>query len=99
MAVPTLRILHFNDVYNIAERPQAPCGGVARFSTLLECRRRQAAQDGVACLTCFSGDALFPSTLSTLANARQMVDALNLLMPNGVACVGNHDGKRGHSLL
>jgi 2',3'-cyclic-nucleotide 2'-phosphodiesterase (5'-nucleotidase family) len=94
MAAKTLRILHFNDVYNIAERSQPPCGGVPRFATLLEQRQRQAAEDGVACITCFSGDALYPSTLSTLTNARQMVDALNLLMPEGVASVGNHDGKK-----
>lgn len=87
-----LRILHFNDVYNIDSREREPCGGIARFKTLMEARRRKAAEDGVACLTCFSGDALYPSTLSTLTHARQMVDAMNVVMgKHGIAGVGNHD--------
>jgi hypothetical protein len=29
----TLKLLHFNDVYNIEARAQEPCGGAARFVT------------------------------------------------------------------
>ena len=87
-----LRILHFNDVYDIEERSRNPCGGIPRFTALVNRRRQQAAEDGVPCLTMFSGDALFPSTLSTLTKGRQMVDALNVIMAgHGVAAVGNHD--------
>jgi len=94
-----LRILHFNDVYSIGEKPEGkPCGGIPRFQTLIKARRQQAAEDGVACLTCFSGDALFPSTLSTLTQAKQMVDALNLTIgDHGVSGVGNHDGEHAET--
>jgi 2',3'-cyclic-nucleotide 2'-phosphodiesterase (5'-nucleotidase family) len=89
-----LRILHFNDVYNIEERPRDPCGGIARFTSLVRQRREAAAREGIPCVTMFSGDALFPSTLSTLTKGRQMVDALNVVMGgHGVAAVGNHDGE------
>lgn len=53
-----LRILHFNDVYNVEEREAEPCGGASRFKTLLN-RLRGDADDG---LVTFGGDAMNPST-------------------------------------
>ena len=52
-----LRIIHFNDVYNIEERDEEPVGGSARFWTALD----ELRKEGPA-LVVFSGDALSPST-------------------------------------
>lgn len=51
-----LRIIHFNDVYNIEESENEPVGGAARFSTVV----KQLQKEG-PCLTVFSGDAFSPS--------------------------------------
>ena len=52
-----LRILHFNDVYNIEESRLEPKAGASRFSTAL--KMLQAEEP---CLVLFSGDAFSPSS-------------------------------------
>jgi hypothetical protein len=48
-----LRILHFNDVYNIEESIEEPVGGAARFCTALNLLKEETPS-----LVLFSGDAL-----------------------------------------
>ena len=51
-----LRIVHFNDVYNIEGLKEEPVGGAARFKTVLD----EVVKDKHA-IVLFSGDAVSPS--------------------------------------
>ena len=53
-APQTLKILHFNDVYNIEPRDQEPVGGAARFVTKINSFEGEP-------MVLFSGDLLNPS--------------------------------------
>ncbi len=53
----TLRIIHFNDVYNIEEHADEPKGGASRFLTALNLIKEEKPA-----LVVFSGDALSPSS-------------------------------------
>ena len=55
----TLKILHFNDVYNIDGEP-----GVAKFKTAFDHYNSSEA------LVIFSGDLFFPSFLSTVYDGK-----------------------------
>ena len=62
-----LRILHFNDIYNIQEKPKKQYkGGAARFVTAMRHYQEKAKEEGVDCLTLFSGDMISPSLISTM---------------------------------
>lgn len=52
-----LKIIAFNDVYNIEPAKDDPVGGAARFKTALDHIRSEQP-----CLVLFAGDALSPST-------------------------------------
>lgn len=52
-----LRIIHFNDVYNIERSKEEPIGGASRFATILNDLNKNND-----CLVVFSGDAVSPST-------------------------------------
>jgi hypothetical protein len=52
----TLRIIHFNDVYNIESSSIEPKAGAARFLTAVN-----LVQKEMPCLVFFSGDAFSPS--------------------------------------
>ncbi len=52
-----LRILHFNDVYNIEESKTEPKAGASRFLTAIK-----MFQIEEPCLVLFSGDAFSPSS-------------------------------------
>jgi 5'-nucleotidase len=80
----TLVILHFNDAYNIEERKEEPCGGVARFVTALR------EHDSLDPLILFSGDIFSPSSLSVIYEGEHMIKPLNSFGIH-VACTGNHD--------
>ena len=82
-----LRLLHFNDVYNIEENHVSPFAGAARFSARLQAVSK--ASDGEP-LIVFSGDLFNPSMMSTVHRGKQMVDVINCLGVQ-VACHGNHD--------
>ena len=84
-----LRIIHFNDVYNIEEGKTEPVGGASRFYTAIEYLKKE----GPALIT-FSGDALSPSSLSVFAKGNQMIDALNELSIHA-AGIGNHEFDMG----
>ena len=88
----TLRLLHFNDVYEIAPVEGGRSGGLARVSTL----RRALLDSAPGLLTTLGGDYLSPSALGTARvggerlNGRQMVAALDALELD-VAVLGNHE--------
>ena len=52
----SLRIIHFNDVYNIEGQSAEPVGGAARFYTAVRTLAREKPS-----LIVFSGDAISPS--------------------------------------
>ncbi|KAJ9137557.1 Trifunctional nucleotide phosphoesterase protein YfkN [Pleurostoma richardsiae] len=88
---PSVRLLHFNDVYHLDASSAEPVGGIARFMTL--CREYQDGErfrGQPGCLTLFSGDAFNPSLESSVTKGSHMVPILNSLRTD-VACVGNHD--------
>lgn len=66
-----LKILHFNDVYEVDARSREPVGGISRFTSLL---RSHEAED--PCVL-FSGDFLAPSMLSTQTHGMHMVPFFN----------------------
>jgi 5'-nucleotidase len=89
---PALRILHVNDVYEIAPVEGGRSGGLARVSTI----RRALLDSAPALVTTLGGDYLSPSALGTARvgaerlNGRQMVATLNALELD-VAVLGNHE--------
>jgi 5'-nucleotidase len=87
-----LSIIHFNDVYDIAERKIEPVGGAARFTAAVQ---SFAAEDP---LVVFSGDCLNPSLLSAFTKGEQMVPILNAIGVKA-ACLGNRELSSSFSLL
>ena len=83
-----LKILHFNDVYELESAEREPVGGAARFSTLIKMLEEDPSY-ARAMLIC-SGDFVGPSMISNVTKGRHMVDILNIL---GVdfGCIGNHE--------
>lgn len=79
-----IRVIHFNDVYDIDPGEKDPIGGVARFKTAVDAHRNDKT------LTLFSGDVFSPSLLSQTYKGEQMVVPINSLNID-VACLGNHD--------
>lgn len=64
---PSLRLLHYNDVYHIDCSSSDPVGGIARFQTLCDYYRNDGAFRGQpGLLTLFSGDAFNPSLESAV---------------------------------
>lgn len=62
-----LRIIAFNDVYNIDESKEEPVGGAARFYTAIEHFKSEQP-----CLVLFAGDALSPSTRNFLSQIKSI---------------------------
>ncbi len=58
-----IRIIHFNDAYNIEPGNIEPVGGAARFSTALKFLKNQKPS-----LIFFSGDAVSPSSCKAYKN-------------------------------
>jgi len=56
-----LRIIHFNDVYNIESSSIEPKAGAARFLTAVNLVKKE-----MPCLVLFSGDAFSPSARKLL---------------------------------
>jgi 5'-nucleotidase len=81
---PVLRIIHFNDFYDIQPIGKNGEGGVYYFKALLDQKRNNKT------LTLFSGEAFSPSILSTLFHGWHMVQALQQLKIDA-ACFGNHE--------
>ncbi|SLM39240.1 5- [Lasallia pustulata] len=88
---PTLRFLHFNDVYHIEAGSAEPVGGIPRFQTLINHYRAAPQYQPLPnLLTIFSGDAFNPSLESAVTKGSHMIPVLNAAGVD-VACVGNHD--------
>ncbi|CAK8675103.1 unnamed protein product [Clavelina lepadiformis] len=86
-----LCILHFNDVYEIAERKTEPVGGAARFAHLIKQQADKIKREtGERPLIVFGGDCLNPSTLSCATQGLHMIEVLNYLEVD-VAVYGNHE--------
>ena len=86
-----LKILHFNDSYNIQNEGEDGKGGAGKFVNALNFYQDLCKNDGeYECLTLFSGDLLGPSLISTMFEGEQMVLPFNRMQVD-VACVGNHD--------
>lgn len=81
---PILRILHFNDVYDIQPKSKTGDAGACNFKAYLDKYRNTNT------LTLFSGDAFSPSLLSGIFRGEQMVQCLNTYQID-VACYGNHE--------
>lgn len=78
-----LRIVHFNDVYEMDNLP------VLR-SAIDALSAEIAHKPNTKFITTFGGDFLAPSLLSSIDQGRSMVAALNAL-PVDVLCFGNHE--------
>lgn len=88
---PTLRFIHYNDVYHVDASSAEPAGGIARFQTVInEYRDDPKYKDQSNLLVFFSGDAFNPSLESSVTKGSHMVPILNDIGTD-VACVGNHD--------
>jgi hypothetical protein len=59
--IKKLKIIHFNDVYNIEGLKEEPVGGAARFYTAIN-----SIPQNPRPLVVFSGDAVSPSTRNSL---------------------------------
>jgi 5'-nucleotidase len=91
-----LRLIHFNDVYEIEARKSGePLGGAARLCGAIRSLRSESEWPS---LVLFGGDIFSPSTMSILDKGRAMTDVINEI---GVdACViGNHDLDFGEPTL
>ena len=89
---PPLRIIHFNDVYNIEEKDTEPVGSYSRFYTAIH------SFDSYKPLILFSGDIFSPSKLSIFFEGEQMMP---FIKKAGIhwAWVGNHDFDFGDEKL
>jgi|JI6StandDraft_1071083.scaffolds.fasta_scaffold148974_2 5'-nucleotidase len=79
-----LRLIHFNDVYDIQPTGKNGEGGAYYFKALLDKKRTDNT------LTLFSGDAFSPSILTSLFHGWQMVQCLQHFKIDA-ACFGNHE--------
>ncbi|KAF3312495.1 hypothetical protein TWF173_007105 [Orbilia oligospora] len=88
---PDVRLIHFNDVYNIGASSREPVGGAARFISLVKhYRNAEEFKDQPGLLVFFSGDAYNPSLESTVTKGKHMPPILNAIGIDA-ACAGNHD--------
>ena len=82
VSLPDLRILHFNDVYNVAGAAKEPVGGIARFqSRVNHYRNGEDFQGQPKLLTLFSGDGYNPSleSIFTKGTVALLIDVVGLL--------------------
>ncbi len=100
MQTPVLRLLHFNDVYNIAPGRHEPVGGAARFVTALRNARTRAYESAgsLPTLTAFSGDAFSPSPITPATKGEEISPVLKAAHVD-VACIGNHDMDLGVEVM
>jgi 5'-nucleotidase len=66
-STPTVRFLHFNDVYRLEPSEHDPVGGVTRFQSLCNYYRYDPQYQGQPeLITLFSGDGFGPSLESSV---------------------------------
>ena len=78
-----LRIVHFNDVYELDNLPVLRTA-IDSLAAELD------GEPNAKLITTFGGDFLAPSLLSSIDHGKSMVTALNTL-PVDVTCFGNHE--------
>ncbi|CAN8073377.1 unnamed protein product [Agarophyton chilense] len=91
----TVRIIHFNDVYNVQQGVSEPVGGAARFVSAINTQIQRF--DG-ECLVLFSGDAFSPAPLTSLTAGSEIPPVLNACRVD-VACIGNHELDNGLQVM
>jgi 5'-nucleotidase len=94
MSSLTLRLIFFNDCYEIEQGKREPVGGVSRMTGAI----RQLQSEGTPSLVLFGGDVFSPSTMSIFDKGRAMVSVLNAIGVDA-AVVGNHDLDFGEATL
>ena len=73
---PDLRILHFNDVYNVGGAATEPVGGIARFRSRVNYHQDvDDFREQPKLLTLFSGDGYNPS-LESIFTKGTLISAL-----------------------
>ncbi|KAK4225275.1 putative 5'-nucleotidase precursor [Podospora fimiseda] len=88
---PSLRLIHYNDVYHLDPSSSEPVGGVARFVSLINHYRDSPEyKSQPSLITLFSGDVFNPSLESSITKGNHMVPLLNKIGTD-CSCVGNHD--------
>ncbi|KAI0206247.1 flagellar associated protein [Astrocystis sublimbata] len=86
-----IRIIHFNDVYNICPSSHEPVGGAAKFQTVVKHYQTSPEFESQSKpLTFFSGNALNPSLESIFTRGQHMTELLNQIGVDA-ACIGNHE--------
>lgn len=74
LSLPDLRILHFNDVYNVEGAATEPVGGIARFqSRVNHYRDGEDFRGQPELLTLFSGDGYNPSLESIFTKGTRIL--------------------------
>ena len=91
---PSLVVLHFNDVYQLAAVDGGKAGGLDRFTGLV--RQYQARER--CTLVLFAGDLISPSVESSVSKGAQLIEGLNLLGVDA-ATLGNHEFDYGPAEL
>jgi 5'-nucleotidase len=72
-STPTVRLLHFNDVYRLEPSEHDPVGGVTRFQSLCNHYRQDPRYQGQPeLITLFSGDGFGPSLESSVTKGCSM---------------------------
>lgn len=90
-----LRLIHYNDVYNINTGSQEPTGGASRFITAIN---ETISQSPVETVVLFSGDAFSPAPLTSITKGEEIPPILNASHIK-VACLGNHELDNGIEVL
>ena len=91
---PSLVVLHFNDVYQLAAVDGGKAGGLDRLTGLI--RQHQARER--CTLVLFAGDLISPSVESSVSKGAQLIDGFNLLGVDA-ATLGNHEFDYGPAEL
>ncbi len=81
-----------------ADRSTAPYAGAGRFTTLVKQLRPAPSAAFTPALVAFSGDALSPSSISSVTHGAHMAPILNLVGVD-IAMAGNHDFDFGEEPL
>lgn len=80
---PTLRLLHYNDVYHLDPSSAEPVGGISRFVTVCkEYREAERFKGQPELVTLFSGDVFNPSLESSVTKGTSCTYVLGSTFTN-----------------
>ncbi len=84
---PSLRLIHYNDVYHLDPSSAEPVGGIARFvSVCKEYREGEKYQGQPELVTLFSGDVFNPSLESSITKGEPLTMYPSLTLPASDLC-------------